>query len=130
MPGLLKPDHIVVPDLAVACPFRLQVNRFRKQASAKSRTWFFRSDPDLNEVKHDGYDRLNPGLLAAMVYPHAGCPQLRVCIDFLAYIFYLDNLTDDMDNRDSYAVGDIILNSFYHPCSFKSSAKLGVMAAE
>lgn len=96
----------------------------------KSRTWFFRSDPEMNDEKRDDYDRLNPGLLAAMVYPTAGCPQLRVCIDFLAYIFYLDNLTDDMDNRDSYAVGDIILNSFYHPYTYKSNTRLGIMATE
>ncbi|KAJ7889558.1 hypothetical protein B0H14DRAFT_3429562 [Mycena olivaceomarginata] len=58
---------------------------------------------------------LKCGTLSAMCYPDAGCPQLRVCTDFLTYLFHLDNLSDDMDDRSTKTTTDVMLNALYHP---------------
>ncbi|KAJ7906287.1 isoprenoid synthase domain-containing protein [Mycena leptocephala] len=65
-----------------------------------------------------------------MCYPDAGCPQLRVCNDFLTYLFHLDNLSDDMDNRSTKATADVVLNSLYHPHTWRSPARVGKMTRD
>jgi hypothetical protein len=126
----LRQAQIVIPDLAAVCPFPLKVSPLYQAVSVECRKWFFQSDPTPTDEKRAEYDSLNPALLAAMVYPDGDDPRLQVCIDFLAYIFYLDNLTDDMDNKGSRTVGDVIMNSFHHPSTSKSSVRLAVMGSE
>jgi hypothetical protein len=126
----LRQVQIVIPDLAAVCPFPLKVSPLYQAASVECRKWFFQSDPTPTDEKRAEYDSLNPALLAAVVYPDADDPRLQACIDFLAYIFYLDNLTDDMDNKGSRTVGDVIMNSFHHPSTSKSSVRLAVMGSE
>jgi hypothetical protein len=121
---------ICIPDLVPLCPFPLKVSPIYEAAAVDCREWFFKTDPTPTDDKRAEYDSLNPALLAAMVYPDADGPQLRACIDFLAYIFYLDNLTDDMDNKGSRTVGDVIMNSFHHPSTSNPSTRLAVMGSE
>jgi hypothetical protein len=64
-----------------------------------------------------------------MCYPDAGCPQLRVCNDFLTYLFHLDNLSDDMDDRSTKTTADVVLNALYHPHTDRSPARVGKMTA-
>jgi hypothetical protein len=65
-----------------------------------------------------------------MCYPNAACPQLRLCNDFLTYLFHLDNLSDDMDNRGTMTTADVVLNSLYHPQAFNTPARAGKMTRE
>jgi hypothetical protein len=126
----LRQDQIVLPDLAALCPFPLKISPLYKALSVECREWFFKSDPTPTDEKRAEYDSLNPALLAAMVYPDADGPRLRVCTDFMAYTFYLDNLTDDMDNKENRTIGDVIMNSFHHPSTAKASSRIAVMASE
>jgi hypothetical protein len=50
-----------------------------------------------------------------MCYLDAGCLQLHVCNNFLTYLFHLDNLSDDMDDRSTKTTADVVLNVLYHP---------------
>ncbi|KAF4583483.1 Sesquiterpene synthase 2 [Pleurotus pulmonarius] len=108
------PSKIVIPDLVSHCTFELRVNRHRKIASAQSKRWLFRGD-NLTGKKRDAYHGLKAGLLTSMCYPNAGFPQLRVCCDFMNYLFHLDNLSDDMDNRGTKSTADVVLNALYNP---------------
>jgi hypothetical protein len=71
---------------------------------------------------------LNQALLAAVCYPDAGYPQLRFCSDFLAYLFFLDTLCDDLDTRDTSSVADVMLNSFYNPDTFQSASRIAELS--
>ncbi|KAL0957482.1 hypothetical protein HGRIS_001275 [Hohenbuehelia grisea] len=51
----------------------------------------------------------------SMCYPNAGAPQLRVCCDFMNYLFHLDNLSDDMDASGTTATANAVLNALYNP---------------
>jgi len=68
-------------------------------------------------------------LLASVCYPDAGYPQLRVCSDFLAYFFYLDNLTDDMDDGSTRHLADYIMKSLDDP-HFRSHYRICKMTAD
>src|SRR5580698_8678802 len=103
-------SKIIIPDLVSHCTFNIKVNRHRKQATAESKKWLFRGD-NLTETKRQSFHGLKAGLLTSMCYPNVGCPQLRVCCDFMNYLFHLDNLSDDMDNGSTRTTADVVLNS-------------------
>lgn len=65
-----------------------------------------------------------------MCYPYAECDQLRVCCDFMNYLFHLDDLSDDMDNRGTTFVADDIMNTLYHPNSYAPKLRVGRMTEE
>lgn len=122
-------SKIVLPDLVSHCTFALRFSRHRKQITSETKKWLFK-DGNLLGRKKDAYHGLKCGTLTAMTYPMAGCPQLRVCNDFLTYLFHLDNLSDDMDNRGTRSTADEVLNSLYHPYTYQSTARVGKMTRE
>ncbi|KAF5381366.1 hypothetical protein D9615_008302 [Tricholomella constricta] len=120
---------IVLPDLVSHCTFKKRVSRHRKQVTSETKRWLFKGG-NLTGKKRDAFHGLKAGLLTAMCYPDAGCPQLRVCNDFLTYLFHLDNLSDDMDNRGTRSTADVVLNSLYHPHTYQSPARVGKMTRD
>ncbi|KAF8635373.1 hypothetical protein AX15_000378 [Amanita polypyramis BW_CC] len=120
---------IILPDLVSHCDFVLHHNRYRKQVATETKEWLFRGD-NLSSRKRDAFRGLKAGLLTSMCYPDAGYLQLRAANDFLTYLFHLDNLSDDMDNCGTKSIGDAVMNSLYHPYTYRSSARVGRMAAD
>jgi len=80
--------------------------------------------------KREAYHGLKAGLLVAQCYPDAAYPQLRVVNDFMTYLFHLDNLSDDMDIRGTHTAANEVLNSLYHPHSWRSASRVGKMTQE
>ncbi|KAJ6627882.1 isoprenoid synthase domain-containing protein [Mycena sp. CBHHK59/15] len=119
----------LLPDLVSHCTFDIHVSRHRKQIAAETKKWLFKGDNLQGKIR-DKFHGLKAGKLTAMCYPDAGAPQLRVCNDFLTYLFHLDNLSDDMDNRGTKTTADVVLNSLYHPHTFRSSARVGKMTRD
>jgi hypothetical protein len=120
---------IVLPDLVSHCTFKLRCNRFRKLITTETKRWLFK-DGNLMGKKHETYHGLKVGLLVAQCYPDAAYPQLRVVNDFMIYLFHLDNLSDDMDNSGTLSTADEVLNSLYHPHTWRSSSRVGKMTRE
>lgn len=119
----------ILPDLVSHCAFELRINRHRKKVTSATKKWLFKGG-NLIGKKRDAYHGLKAGLLTAMCYPNAGAPQLRVCNDFLTYLFHLDNLSDVMDNRGTSTTADVVLNSLYHPFTYRTSSRVGRMTKE
>ncbi|KAJ7512778.1 isoprenoid synthase domain-containing protein [Mycena galericulata] len=119
----------ILPDLVSHCTFDIRISRHRKQVTAETKKWLFKGDNLQGRIR-DKFHGLKAGTLTAMCYPDAGCPQLRVCNDFLTYLFHLDNLSDDMDTRGTQSTADVVLNSLYHPHTFRSSARVGKMTRD
>ena len=125
----LETANFILPDLVSHCDFVLHHNRHRKQVTVETKKWLFKGD-NLCSAQQDAFHGLKAGLLTSMCYPNASYPQLRAVNDFLTYLFYLDNLSDDMDNRGTKFIGDAVMNSLYHPYAYRSSTRVGRMAAE
>jgi hypothetical protein len=123
------PTRFILPDLVSHCDFKLHISRHRKQVTVETKKWLFKGDNVVGE-KRQAYHGLNAGLLTAMCYPDAACPQLKLCNVFLTFLFHLDNLSDDMDNRGTRHVADVVLNSLYHPHTYNSPVRIGRMTRE
>ena len=120
---------IILPDLVSHCDFKLHHSRHRKQVTAETKKWLFKGN-NFCSTRRDSFHGLKAGLLTSMCYPNAAYPQLRAVNDFLTYLFFLDNLSDDMDNRGTKFIGDAVMNSLYYPYAHRSSTRVGQMAAE
>ena len=122
-------QKIVIPDLVSHCTFKQRVSRHTKRVTTETKQWLFKGG-NLTGKKRESFHGLKAGLLTAMTYPGAAFPQLRVCNDFLTYLFHLDNLSDDMDNSGTRTTADVVLNSLYHPHTYNSPERVGKMARE
>lgn len=129
VPSPSPPTKFLLPDLVSHCTFDIRVSRHRKQITTATKQWLFK-DGNLLGRKREAYHGLKCGLLSSMCYPKAAAPQLRVCNDFLTYLFHLDNLSDDMDNRGTITTADVVLNSLYHPDTYQTPARVGKMTRE
>lgn len=123
-----QPRKFILPDLVSHCNFPLRCNRHKRRITGETKRWLFKGD-NLTGRARDKYHGLKCGLLTAMCYPDAAYPQLRLCNDFLTYLFHLDNLSDDMDNRGTRSVANVVLNNLYHPYHY-SPERIGKMTRE
>lgn len=123
------PTSFLLPDLVSHCTFPLHVSRHHKQVTRETKAWLFK-DGNLLGQKAAAYHGLKSGLLTAMCYPNAGYPQMRVCCDFLTYLFHLDNLSDDMDVKGTESTADLVLNTLYHPETYYSPSRVAKMTKE
>ncbi|KAF9239816.1 isoprenoid synthase domain-containing protein [Melanogaster broomeanus] len=128
--SLSAPTKVVLPDLVSHCPFDLHINRNHKLVSIESKRWLFQGDPHLDERSRHDFHGLKAGQLTATCYPNVGYPQLRVCSDFMNWLFHLDNLSDDMDKRGVREISNVVMNSLYHPHTYHSTARLSRMSKD
>ncbi|KAG9313633.1 terpenoid synthase [Chiua virens] len=124
------PITIRLPDLVSRCKFDLHIDRSHKRVSVESMGWLFDGDPDLDEPSRRAFHGVKAGKLAAMCYPNVGYPQLRVCTDFLNWLFHLDNLSDDMTDRSIEKVAEVVMNSLHQPHTYRSPGRLSRMTTE
>nr|BBH51502.1 putative sesquiterpene synthase [Clitopilus sp.] len=124
-----RPTKFILPDLVSHCTFKLRCSRFRQKVTTETKQWLFKGG-NLGAKDRVKFHGLKAGLLTAMTYPGAAYPQLRVCNDFLTYLFHLDNLSDDMDNRGTHTVGNVVMNSLYHPHTYNEPERVGKMARD
>ncbi|KAJ7718889.1 isoprenoid synthase domain-containing protein [Mycena olivaceomarginata] len=110
-----------LPDLLSICGFPLRMNRHRKQVAAETIRWILRETSD-TELTHK-VRVLKCGVLAAMCYPQAGFPQLRVCNDFLTFLFHIDDISDVMDSLGAKETGDRISDYLGNLSSASTSSK-------
>ncbi|THH00478.1 hypothetical protein EW026_g2048 [Hermanssonia centrifuga] len=123
------PTKIQIPDLVSHCDFPLKNNRHRKQATVECKQWLFRGG-NLSQKKRDAFHGLKAGLLTAMCYPQAAYPQLRVCCDFMNWLFHLDNISDDMNDRGTSKTGVDIMNVLWCPDTHVPTTRVGKMTRD
>ena len=120
---------VTIPDIASPCDYELRFNRHGKRVAKASKRWLLRSGK-LHDRTRRGFEGLKCGLLASASYPDAAYPQLLVTCDFLNYLFHLDNLSDDMEGRDTRSIADTIMNVLHHPFSYPTTSNLAKLTAE
>ncbi|KAF9256044.1 terpenoid synthase [Marasmius fiardii PR-910] len=102
-----------LPDLISYCKFDLRISRHREQIGTETRKWLCKNAPS-NDLENK-CKKMKIELLTAMAYSGAGYTQIRVCNDFITYLFHLDDLSDDMDSKGTTTMSDVIMNALYHP---------------
>lgn len=129
----LKPsasnNKIIIPDLVSHCTFPLRFNPHCKKVGVASEAWLMNGG-NLSVKKQKAFRGLKGGLLTAMCYPDCGQTELRVCCDYLIYLFHLDNISDCMDGQGTNRTADVVMNSLYHAQKYQTNSRVGKMTKE
>ncbi|TDL18758.1 terpenoid synthase [Rickenella mellea] len=122
-------DSFILPDLVSHCKFPLSISPYSKKVGTTSHSWLVRGG-NLSIKKEKANLGLKGGLLTAMTYPDAPRHELRVCCDFLTYLFHLDNISDCMDDEGANRTADVVMNSLYHSRTYHTSSRVGKMTKD
>ena len=120
---------IVLPDIPAYCAFDIRFNRHTKHVSSASKKWL-RRGIQMSQKKRRALDGLKCDVLASVCYPDAALPQLRVCTDFLTYLFFLDDISDEMDIQGTQDIADVVMNVLYHPHIRSSPSRVADLTRE
>ncbi|KAG2129186.1 isoprenoid synthase domain-containing protein [Suillus bovinus] len=103
-----EPSQFILPNLINYCPYPLRQNRHCHTVARSSDQWLIDVTPQLAEPEIRGYEHtdMDTGTLAAVCYPDADEFHLRVCSDFLNWLFIVDdwmeyNVVDVRKTRES-----------------------------
>ena len=63
--------------------------------------------------------------LTCACYPLAPLHKLRVCCDFMNWLFHLDDLSDDMDDGSTVTIGSEVMTTYHHPDTYDPKTHVG-----
>ena len=63
--------------------------------------------------------------LTCSCYPLAPLRKLRVCCDFMNWLFHLDDLSDDMDDKSTDTIGNEVMTTYYQPYTYDPKTHVG-----
>lgn len=100
-----EPSQFILPDLINDCHYPLRQNPHRDAVSRASDQWLI-DVAQLVEHELKGYIEMDSGRFVAILYPDADAFHLRVCCDFMNWIFILDDrmehgVVDVQETRES-----------------------------
>ena len=115
-------QHPVVlkfPDFVSPVPYPLRCHQQEYEVSRESEQWLL-SMANFDEKQTKKFLSLNAGLLSGMCYIDCTFDELRVCTDFMNFLFTLDDWTDEFDTTGTRGLGECILNTLYHLDTYQS----------
>jgi hypothetical protein len=127
MPALSGPQKYILPDLIADCVYPLRVNRHCYEVARASERWLLEG-ANHSPKKAKAFMGLRAGELTAACYPDANAFHLRVCTDFMNYLFNLDDWLDEFDVKDTNGMAACCLNALRNPHTFQTDKAAGKMS--
>ena len=78
--------------------------------------------------KRREFKDLKAGSLVAMCYPDADKGRLRICTDYMNYLFKLDDWSDEFDAKDIDSMRDCVMSALRDPFGFQTDKAVGKLA--
>lgn len=119
-------DFFILPDLVSHCPYIPRNNKHCDAQARLSEEWFLEIAQH-SEKKRIAFMGLKAGELTASCYPDANADRLRVCDDFMNYLFNLDDWLDEFDVNDTNGIRDCCLGAMRNPNEFQTDKKAGIL---
>lgn len=116
----------ILPDLVSDCPFPLRVNPHCNEVARASEQWLLKG-ANLSPGRAVAFMGLKAGELTAACYPDADPFHLRVCDDFMNYLFNLDDWLDEFDLEDTYGMAECCIGAMRDPMDFVTDKRAGNM---
>ena len=141
-----RPRMFVLPDLVSHCPYDWRVNEELPRAVWESKAWMIngsnvgRSEKTLNLLHGLKGGGLSANVLstharwtylvisselACACYPLAPLRKVRACCDFTIWLFNLDDISDDMDDKNTVAIGNEIMTAYRQPHAYDPKSHVG-----
>ena len=138
-----------MPDLVSHCTFDLRIHEELPRVVWESKAWMIngsniaRSEEALNSLHGlkaggqftslpspyaRGSDMVLSPELGCACYPLAPLRKLKACCDFLNWLFHLDDLSDDMDDKNTDAIGNEVMTTYRQPNAYDPRSHVGKLA--
>jgi hypothetical protein len=121
-----EPAEFILPDLLSGCPYPLRFNAHRDPVSRASEQWMIDRAP-FTEDEVTAFRGLLAGELVAACYPDADASHLRVSMDFVNWLFTVDDWTDEFDVDDTLGMRECCISVFRDPMNFETEKLCGQM---
>ncbi|TFK33445.1 isoprenoid synthase domain-containing protein [Crucibulum laeve] len=119
-------NSFILPDLVSHCTYPLHVNPNCDPMARESERWLLEA-ANHSEKRRVAFLGLKAGELTASCYPNADSFHLRVCDDFMNYLFNLDDWLDEFDVEDTNGMADCCIGSMRDPINFETDKRAGRM---
>ncbi|KAG2073063.1 terpene synthase, partial [Suillus decipiens] len=112
----LSQSQFILPDLINDCHYPLRKSTHHHEVSRASDQWLT-NIAQLVEPEIRGYIDMDAGAFAAVCYPDADAFHLRVCSDFLNWLFIIDDWME-YDVLDVQRARESCISAFRDPINF------------
>ncbi|KAH7928123.1 terpenoid synthase [Leucogyrophana mollusca] len=117
------PTKFILPDLVTDCTYPLRLNPSCYKVARAAERWLLRG-AHLSEARATKFMGLKAGELTAACYPDTDAFHLRVCSDFMNWLFNMDDWLDEFDVADTWGMRECCISAFRDPINFQTD-KLG-----
>lgn len=116
----------VLPDLVSHCTYPLHLNPHCAPIARASERWLLRAAHH-SPKRRLAFLGLKAGDLTAACYPNADPFRLRICSDFMNFLFNLDDWLDEFGVEDTHGIAECCLSAMRNPHTYKTSKRVGNM---
>jgi hypothetical protein len=132
MPGAAKsvseaPTKLLLPELLSHCPYPLRTNPHSYDVSRASEKWLL-AVANHSPERTAKFLGLKAGELAASCFPEAREFELRVCSDFLNWLFSIDDWLDEFDVEGTLGMRHCVMNALHDPLLYETDKAGGKLA--
>ncbi|THH13873.1 hypothetical protein EW146_g6385 [Bondarzewia mesenterica] len=120
-------DVLIIPDFISYCQYPVRSNPHGQGVASASENWLL-AGAHLSAKKRHAFLGLKAGSLAAMCYPDSDKDRLRVCADYMNYLFKLDDWSDEFDAEDIGSMQDCVMSALRDPKGFETDKAVGKLA--
>ncbi|KAH7884778.1 isoprenoid synthase domain-containing protein [Phlebopus sp. FC_14] len=117
---------LILPDLIMDCIYPLQLNPHCYTVARASEKWLLEGSR-LVEPKVTKFMGLKAGELTAACYPNTDACHLRVCSDFMNWLFNMDDWLDEFDVEGTWGMRECCIGAFRDPIHFQTEKLAGQM---
>ncbi|KAG2749955.1 terpenoid synthase [Suillus brevipes Sb2] len=118
--------RFILPDLVSDCHYPLRLNPDCYPVSRASEQWLLHG-ARLAEPRVTVFMGLHAGELTAACYPDADAFHLRVCSDFMNWLFNMDDWLDEFDVDSTWGMRECCISSFRDPINSQAETLGGKM---
>ncbi|KAG8212951.1 isoprenoid synthase domain-containing protein [Butyriboletus roseoflavus] len=124
------PEHhftgFILPDLVSDCHYPLLLSPHCYNVARASEKWLLQG-AQLVEPRVTKFMGLKAGELTASCYPYSDEFHLRVCSDFMNWLFNMDDWLDEFDVTDTWGMRESCIGAFRDPIHFETRKIGGLM---
>lgn len=118
--------RFILPDLISDCHYPLRLNPDCYPVSRASEQWLL-DGACLAEPRVTKFMGLHAGELTAACYPDADAFHLRVCSDFINWLFNMDDWLDEFDADGTWGMRECCISAFRDPINSQTEKLAGKM---
>lgn len=120
-------NGFILPDLVSDCHYPLFLSPHCYNVARASERWLLKG-ARLVEPRVTKFMGLKAGELTAACYPDADEFHLRVCSDFMNWLFNMDDWLDEFDVTDTWGMRECCIGAFRDPNNFQTEKLGGLMS--